>query len=110
MTEQSGGFAIQAKKLVDGVALLGPVPIKIAGLRWYSRQHGYHDLYQEAVAAYERPLEILRAFDLKALVETHKNTIVVSASLAYRLVSRFSPENIGVIYDINNMASDGFET
>ena len=34
----------------------------------------------------------------------------MSATLAHRLVSQFRPEDIGVIYDVNNMAKDGFET
>lgn len=55
-------------------------------------------------------MEILKPYGLKALVETHNNTIVVSASLAHRLVSGFAADSIGVIYDVNNMASDGYET
>ena len=35
---------------------------------------------------------------------------MVSASLAYRIASNFSPDEMGVIYDMNNMAKDGFET
>jgi sugar phosphate isomerase/epimerase len=98
------------KKLADGVSLLGSVPIKVAPPCWYSRQARYQDLFQEAVEAYERSLEVLKPYGLKALVETHNNTIAVSASLAYRLVAGFEAECIGVIYDVNNMASDGFET
>jgi sugar phosphate isomerase/epimerase len=98
------------KKLADGVSLLGKVPIKVAPPNWYFRQAKYEDLFQETVSAYERSLAILAPYGLRALVETHNNTIVVSASLAFRLVSNFSAEKIGVIYDLNNMASDGFET
>jgi sugar phosphate isomerase/epimerase len=35
---------------------------------------------------------------------------MVSASLAHRIASNFSPSEMGVIYDVNNMARDGFET
>jgi sugar phosphate isomerase/epimerase len=34
----------------------------------------------------------------------------VSASFAHRLLCRFDPVDIGVIYDPQNMVSDGFET
>lgn len=98
------------RKLADGVSLLGPVPIKVAPPCRYSRQARYQDLFQQAAEAYERSLEVLEPYGLSALVETHNNTIVVSASLAHRLVSRFAADSIGVIYDVNNIASDGYET
>lgn len=48
-------------------------------------------------------------YSVKALVEIHHRTICPSASLAYRLVSHFDPETIGVIYDPGNMVHEGFE-
>jgi sugar phosphate isomerase/epimerase len=42
-------------------------------------------------------------------VEIHHGTICPSASSAYRLVSHFDPEAIGVIYDPGNMVFEGFE-
>ncbi|MBS1251453.1 MAG: Inosose dehydratase [Anaerolineales bacterium] len=48
-------------------------------------------------------------YGVKALIETHHRTICPSASLAYRLVSHFDPETIGVIYDPGNMVHEGFE-
>jgi sugar phosphate isomerase/epimerase len=52
---------------------------------------------------------LAREYGVKALVEIHHGTICPSASLAYRLVSRFDPEAVGVIYDPGNMAREGFE-
>jgi sugar phosphate isomerase/epimerase len=98
------------RRLADGVAALGPVPIKVSPPVWYSRQAPYEQLFREAVEAYRRSLELLRPYNIRALVETHNNTIVVSASLAHRLVSTFDPGSIGVIYDVNNLACDGYET
>jgi sugar phosphate isomerase/epimerase len=46
---------------------------------------------------------------VRALVEIHHRTICPSASLAHRLVSRFDPQAVGVIYDPGNMVHEGFE-
>lgn len=49
-------------------------------------------------------------YGIKALIEIHYGTICPSASAAYRLVSYFDPQAIGVIYDPGNMVYEGFET
>jgi len=53
--------------------------------------------------------ELAGRYGVKALVEIHHGTICPSASLAHRLVSDFSPERIGVIFDPGNMVFEGFE-
>ena len=100
----------EIKRLADGVARMGKIPIRLGAPRRYDRTASYHELYREAVEAYARAIEILKPYGLPILIEIHGGTIMVSASLAYRIVSNFSPQDIGAIYDINNMARDGFET
>jgi sugar phosphate isomerase/epimerase len=53
--------------------------------------------------------ELAGRYGVTALVEIHHGTICPSASLAHRLVSDFSPERIGVIFDPGNMVLEGFE-
>lgn len=53
--------------------------------------------------------ELARQYNVRAVVEIHHKTIVCSASLAFRLVSNFDPDWIGVIHDAGNMAQEGFE-
>ena len=98
------------KKLADGVSRIGSIPIRLGAPRGYDRTVNYRVLYEEAVEAYARAIEILKTFGLRALIEIHGGTIMVSASLAYRIAANFSPDEMGVIYDINNMSKDGFET
>jgi sugar phosphate isomerase/epimerase len=50
-----------------------------------------------------------RRYGVRALIEIHHKTVCPSASLAYRLLSHFDPEAIGVIYDPDNMVHEGFE-
>lgn len=100
----------EIRRLADGVARLGQVPIRLGAPRGYDRTTPYPALYEQAVDAYTRAVAILRPYGLRALIEIHGGTIMVSASLAHRIASHFAPEEMGVIYDVNNMARDGFET
>lgn len=52
---------------------------------------------------------LARPAGLKPLIEIHHRTIVPSAALAHRLVSNFSPSEVGVIHDAGNMVHEGFE-
>lgn len=97
-------------RLADGVACLGHVPIRLGAPRRYERHIPYAVQYKETAVALERALDLLRPYHLPVLIEIHRGTIMVSASLAHRIASQFSPQELGVIYDLNNMAAEGFET
>jgi len=99
----------QVRLLAEGAKAVGCPAIRI-GCRGYNGTVNYNVLYDEAVRNYAKALEITRKYGIKALVETHGGTIHLSASLAHRLVSNFDPNDIGVIYDPQNMVSDGYET
>jgi len=98
------------KRLADGVARLGQIPIRLGAPQGYDRSVDYATLYAQAVEAYGKAIEILNSYGLKVLIEIHGGTIMVSASLAHRIASNFAESEMGVIYDVNNMAKDGFET
>ncbi len=69
--------------------------------------------YSERFAAAQAFLSgveaLARRYGVRALIEIHHGSICPSASLAHRLVSRFDPQRIGVIYDPGNMVYEGFE-
>ncbi len=69
----------------------------------------YGTLFLVAVEAYGKVAEIAHQFGVKVVVEIHSHTLFPSATAAYRLVSNFSPKDIGVIYDVGNMAIEGYE-
>ena len=96
--------------LSEGAAACGAPFFRVGAPKGYDRTADYNDLYEEAVRAYEKALEITRSYGVRILVEIHNGTIMVSASLAHRIVSHFDPKDIGVIYDTNNMTREGFET
>ncbi|NIA14026.1 MAG: TIM barrel protein [Nitrospiraceae bacterium] len=100
----------QIKRLADGVARMGEIPVRLIAPRGYDGSEPYPDLYEQALAAFAEAVEFLRPYGIKILIEIHSGTILPSASTAHRIASNFTPEEMGVIYDVNNMAKDGFET
>lgn len=99
------------QKLAEGAAACGCPAIRL-GCRGYPADgsEDYWDIFHGAVAQYAAAIEITRSYGLKIFLEMHGGTIHPSASLAHRIVSNFEPQDIGVIYDPQNMVRDGFET
>ncbi|MFO7974376.1 MAG: sugar phosphate isomerase/epimerase family protein [Candidatus Hydrogenedentota bacterium] len=100
----------EIKRLADGVSRMGPIPIRLDAPTGYDRSENYHDVYKRAVGAYSKAIDVLKPYGIRCFIEIHGNTVTPSASLAHRLASNFKPDEVGVIYDVNNMAKDGFET
>jgi len=100
----------QVKLLAEGAAACGAPSFRVWGPRWYDRATPYQVLFDEAVAAFDKALDAIKSYGVKIILEVHGNTIHVSASLAHRLVSHWSPDRICCIFDPQNMVSDGFET
>jgi len=87
---------------------LGAKAIRV-GVPRYDRTADYRQLFAKAVAYLEQVEAFSKKYGVKGLVETHHQTITASASLAHRLVERFSPEHIGVLYDPGNLVHEGYE-
>ena len=100
----------EIKRLADGVAQMGPIPIRLGAPTGYDRTANYNDLYKRAIGAYSKAIDVLKPYGIPCFIEIHGNTLMPSASLAHRIASNFKPDEMGVIYDVNNMAKDGFET
>ena len=97
------------RRIAEGAAICGCPLVRIGAPRRYDGTTSYHDLYREAVDAFGPALEVTASHGVRGLLEIHGGTIAISAGLAYRLVSNFGPERIGVIYDVQNMVREGFE-
>jgi len=96
--------------LAEGAAACEAPFIRVGAPRLYDRTVNYHVLYRETVEAFGAALEAVEGSGVKLCLEIHGGTIHPSASLAHRIVSHFPPERICVIYDPQNMVSDGYET
>jgi sugar phosphate isomerase/epimerase len=71
--------------------------------------HTYAELFAQTQKHLEQVVELGRRYGVRALVETHPNTITPSASSAYRLLEPFDPAAVGVIYDPGNLVTEGYE-
>ncbi|MEN6356753.1 MAG: sugar phosphate isomerase/epimerase family protein [Armatimonadota bacterium] len=75
----------------------------------YSGSVNYNDLFEEAVEGFAKVASLAKQYAVRANVEIHNGNICSSASLAYRFVSNFDPDYVGVIYDPANMVCEGYE-
>ncbi len=100
---------VEATEHVMRVAKRIGAPAIRAGVPRYDGTVDYNTLYDQAVTYLHAVEELSKTYGVKALVETHHVTIAPSAGLAHRLVSRFNPEHVGVLFDPGNMIHEGFE-
>lgn len=102
----------QFKPALAGAVAAGAPFIRLGAAAGFTgKEHeNYWSIYGETVAGYARCLELSKGSGVKLLMEMHGGTIHPSASLAYRVLSQFSPADVGVIYDPQNMVKDGYET
>lgn len=75
----------------------------------YERGLNYNNLFEETKKNLKKVEKLASEYGIKALLELHMGNIIPSASAAYRLVSSFDPNYIGVIYDPGNMIYEGYE-
>jgi sugar phosphate isomerase/epimerase len=75
----------------------------------YDGSRPYQDLFEGAVGDFEKVAKLARKHEVQACIEMHMGNITPSAGLAHRLVSRFDPAEVGVIFDPGNMVVEGFE-
>ena len=101
------------KMVLEGAVVCGAPFIRLGAAKHIGAimdNFNYKEIYAETVAGYARCLELTKGTGVKIVTEMHGNTIHPSASLAYKILSNFSPNDVGVIYDPQNMVKDGYET
>ena len=69
----------------------------------------YCSLFDDTKVHLKELEKMAAQFNVRINIEQHMNTIIPSASAAYRLVSECDPKYIGVIFDPGNMVYEGFE-
>ncbi len=75
----------------------------------YDRTKNYHQIYHRVLEYAKRAEKLAEEYGVKILFEIHPRSIIPSASLAYRWVSNFCPQNVGVVFDPGNMIEEGME-
>ena len=76
---------------------------------WKPRGDSYQSLFTRAGTFLEEIEDTTRQHGIKWLIETHQQSICPSVSSAFRLVSQFDPQYVGVIIDPGNMVQEGYE-
>ncbi|WP_339308657.1 sugar phosphate isomerase/epimerase family protein [Paenibacillus sp. FSL R5-0519] len=97
-----------AEQAFQAAAGLGASMMRV-GVPGYDRKTRYPELYRQAVDYLSEVQDLAKQYNIKAIVETHHQTIAPTASLAYRLVQSFDPQHVGVLYDPGNMVHEGYE-
>lgn len=75
----------------------------------YNEKENYRVLFDRTVNQVKVLEELASRYGVRINFETHMGNMIPSASAAYRFVSNFNPDHIGIIYDPGNMVYEGFE-
>jgi sugar phosphate isomerase/epimerase len=97
-----------AEQAFHAASKLGASMMRV-GVPGYDRTTAYPELYAKAVRYLNEVQDMAKQYSIKAVVETHHQTIAPTASLAHRLVQSLDPEHVGVLYDPGNMVHEGYE-
>lgn len=102
------GDMAATEQAFQAASTLGASMMRV-GVPGYDRGTAYPELYGKAVRYLNEVQDIAKQYNIKAIVETHHQTIAPTASLAYRLVQSLDPQHVGVLYDPGNMVHEGYE-
>ncbi|MGQ9515431.1 MAG: sugar phosphate isomerase/epimerase family protein [Thermoproteota archaeon] len=105
-------LGIEQKKEIERVAKAASLmdcPYIRVGAPRYDGTKNYNQLYKDAIKDIKEIERKARENGITALLEIHMGNIMPSAGLAHRIVSKFDPEYVGVIYDPGNMVYEGYE-
>lgn len=96
------------ERVLKAARLMGCKNVRVCSPA-YDGSENYRKLFT-AAAGQAKVLEgLASSYGVRINFEIHMNTILPSASAAYRLVSGLDPTCVGVIYDPGNMVFEGFE-
>lgn len=85
------------------------VPMLRVGLPGWNRQEPWPVVFDRAVEQWQPVVELGRHHGVRVLVELHHNSLLPNGAAAARFLSRWSPEEVGAIYDPGNMVHEGWE-
>lgn len=101
-------FVDDIKRCMEAAKIMDCPSIRVSTPS-YDGSVNYNDLFEEAVEGFGKVEELASQYGVRANIEIHNGNMCSSASLAYRFVSHFDPDHIGVIFDPGNMVYEGYE-
>lgn len=75
----------------------------------YHDGDNYVELFNKARREMHTVCEMAKQYGVEANLEIHMDTIIPSASAAYRLVEGLNSDYVGFVYDAGNMTREGYE-
>lgn len=96
------------EEVLKAAAVMGCRQIRVNAPQ-YAKDRNYNELFAETQKYIENIEALCVKYKVKVNFEIHMGNIIPSASAAYRLVSPFNPQYIGIIHDAGNMVHEGFE-
>lgn len=92
---------------LDGAAAAGAGRVRMMPPGYPLRPFDYQALLDDALRRYDRAVQLARPRGVKLVIETHAGSLAASPALAWNLVRRFDPSDVGVIFDLPNFAREG---
>ena len=93
----------------EAAKILGVKGVRVSLGPPLDAQQSYWKVLDEVSRELEVFIKSIQPFGVKALFEIHFKTLISSPSLAYLLLKRFDPAQVGVIHDAGNMIVEGRE-
>jgi len=98
----------EIKLHLDGAAAAEASCVRCGPPPYPSQPFDYPGLLGRVVERYAHVLQAVSIpMGIKLILETHCGTMITSPALAWNVVRHFSPEHIGVIFDIANFGREG---
>lgn len=102
------GQPAEIEKVMQAAQVIGCPKIRLMP-PGYNGETYYRDLFETAQRQISELIPLTEKYGVKLIFEIHHGNIIPSASAAYRLVSPFPANSVGVIFDPGNMVHEGFE-
>jgi len=91
----------------EGAAAVGAGRVRISPLPLPQAPFDYPELLERMVDCFQRVVGMAERWDVKIVIETHARSLACSPALAWNICRHFSPDRVGVIFDINNFNMEG---
>jgi sugar phosphate isomerase/epimerase len=94
----------------EGAAAVGAGRVRVAPRNYPKGPFNYENRLEEEIELFVKAVDIARPYAQKIVMETHCGSFVTSPGLALNVCKAFSPDELGVIFDIANFNFEGSVT
>ena len=95
------------RRHLEGAAVAEAGRVRCQATGYPDGPFDYAAFVDETVGRFAHVVELARPMGLKLIIETHNGTIVAAPGLALNVCRHFSPQDVGVIFDIANFGLEG---